>query len=133
MFPINTRFLIIDDNLSMRIVLVNALRKLGYNQFLEASDGASALAMLSAGAGVDLILCDHYMPFMSGMELLSRLNSDSKLKHLPFMFVTVDTEKKLILRALELGAVGFIIKPFIPEHFERKLNDTYRRIQQLKG
>ena len=128
MFPLHTRFLIVEDNLGMRTVLVNALKDMGFTHFLEASDGQVALDLLNAGEKVDVILTDHYMPRVSGIDLLAQLHEHPTHKSIPVIVVTADSKRWVMVRALELGALGFLLKPVIKDQLQSKLSAAYSRL-----
>lgn len=133
MFPLESRFLIVDDSIAMRIAVMNALREMGYSKFIEAGDGIVAEELLQAGNEVDVILSDHLMPRCTGLGLLEKLGTNPKYARIPFIVFTADWEKSVVLRALELGAVGFIVKPVLPEQLKAKLASTYARLKALRG
>jgi len=133
MFPPETRFLIVDDAVSMRTVLKRFLKDMGYSHFLEAPDGQAAFELLEAGHEIDVIFSDHMMPRCSGLELLGKLGEIPKYARIPLIMVTADWEKTVVLRALQLGAIGFVEKPVLPEQLQAQLSSSYKRIPALRS
>ncbi len=112
--------LVVDDFSTMRKILKNNLRQLGFSNILEAEDGRLALEELKKNK-VDLIISDWNMPNMTGLELLKAVRSDEGLKQLPFVMVTAEGQKDNVMEAAKAGVNNYIVKPFTPEIFEEKL------------
>ena len=113
------KILVVDDSLTMRRIVVNALDQDGTHELLEASDGMEALQVLDGHKDVGLVLCDWNMPNMDGLAFLQRVRELSK--ELPILMVTTENEKKKVVRAIRAGADGYIIKPFTPEVLQEKI------------
>jgi two-component system chemotaxis response regulator CheY len=105
--------LVVDDSLLVRRQVSAALKGLGY-PMLEAVDGVEALTQLEANPNTGLIVCDVNMPRMNGLELLERLGALGSV--VPVVMLTTEGQPELIQRAKSLGAKGWIVKPFKPEH-----------------
>ncbi|MBF0523716.1 MAG: response regulator [Deltaproteobacteria bacterium] len=118
------RILVVDDFVTMRRIMKNHLRSLGYSNVLEADDGATALPMLRKEK-FDLIICDWNMPRLNGLELVEIIRQDEELKHIPFLMVTVETLKKNVLKAVQAGVTNYIAKPFSRETLKRKLEAIF--------
>ncbi len=114
--------LIVDDSLTMRKIVVNTLRKLGYTKTLEAPDGKEALGKLYAEK-VDLLITDWNMPEMNGMELIQAVRGDPSFKGLPILMLTTRGMKDDIVAALKAGANNYIVKPFDPDVLQKKMNE----------
>ncbi len=114
--------LIVDDSVAVRKVLQRLLRQadLPVGEVIEAGDGQQALAAL-ADRTVHLVLTDINMPTMNGLELLRRLKGDSRLCQIPVIVISTEGGKGTVMEAVELGAAGFIRKPFTPEQIREKL------------
>jgi two-component system chemotaxis response regulator CheY len=114
--------LIVDDSVAVRKVLQRLLRQaeLPVGEVVEAGDGQEALAAL-AGRRVHLILTDINMPNMNGLEFLRRLKTDSSLSGIPVIVISTEGGKSTVMEAVELGAAGFIRKPFTTEQIRDKL------------
>ncbi len=117
---VNMTVLIVDDFATMRRIVKNILRQLGFTNIIEADDGKAALYILKKEK-IDLILSDWNMPEMPGIELLKAVRSDDKLKDTPFLMVTAEAEKENIIEAVKLGVSNYIVKPFTAETMGEKL------------
>jgi len=114
--------LIVDDSAAIRKILHRVLvqAEIPLGKVFEASDGADALAKLKVDK-VGLILSDINMPNMDGIELLSRLKADDEFKTVPIVMVTTEGSQAKVMQALQLGAVGYVRKPFTAEQIKEKL------------
>ena len=121
---LNMKILIVDDFATMRKILKNILKQIGFKNISEADDGKSALKILKK-ENFDLILSDWNMPEISGLELLNRVKSDNELKNIPFVMVTAEAQKDNILEAVKAGVNSYILKPFTPETVREKLNKIF--------
>jgi len=124
----NLRFLIVDDFSTMRRIIRNLLKEVGYANADEAEDGAVALTKLRAG-GFDFVVSDLNMPNMDGFELLHAIRGDAELKKLPVLLVTAEAKKEDIVTAAQAGASGYIVKPFTKATLEDKLNKIIQKMQ----
>ena len=115
--------LIVDDSSSMRAVIKKTIRVSGFNvsEYWEAADGIEALNILR-NEWVDLVLSDINMPHMNGVQLISEMKKDEILKSIPVVMVTTEGSEKRIKESMELGARGYIRKPFIPQDIKRTLS-----------
>jgi len=116
----NIRFLVVDDFSTMRRIVRNLLKEIGHTNVEEAEDGQVALGKLRAGA-FDFVVSDLNMPNMNGFELLRNIRADDKLKALPVLLVTAEAKKEDIVTAAQIGASGYIVKPFTKATLEEKL------------
>jgi len=121
---LDMKVLIVDDFATMRRILRNILRQLGFTNINEADDGKSALKELKKEE-FDLVLCDWNMPEMSGIELLNTVRSDEKLKETPFVMVTAEAQKDNIVEAVKAGVSNYIVKPFTAETVGEKLQKVF--------
>jgi two-component system chemotaxis response regulator CheY len=114
--------LIVDDSNSMRTVVrkIVGLTGLEVNQILEADNGRKALDILG-GNWVDAVILDINMPEMNGLELLKQMSEDSVMKNIPVVMMTTEASEAHMKTAFELGAKGFIRKPFVPEELRKML------------
>ena len=122
------KFLIVDDFSTMRRIVRNLLKELGYNNVDEAEDGVVALTKLRGGA-FEFVVSDLNMPNMNGFELLRQIRADAELKHLPVLLVTAEAKKEDIVTAAQIGASGYIVKPFTKATLEEKLNKILQKMQ----
>jgi two-component system, chemotaxis family, chemotaxis protein CheY len=121
------RVLIVDDFSTMRRIIKNLLRDLGFSNTVEADDGTSALALLQEG-NFDFIISDWNMPGMEGIELLQKVRADERLKKLPFLLVTAESKREQIVQAAEAGVNGYIVKPFTAATLKEKIEKIFERI-----
>ena len=121
---VNMKVLIVDDFATMRRIVKNILRQLGFRNISEADDGKTALQALKKEK-FDLILSDWNMPEMPGIELLKAVRADDELKDIPFLMVTAEAEKGNIVEAVKLGVSNYKIKPFTAETMSEKLGKIF--------
>lgn len=122
---LNMNVLVVDDFATMRRIIKNVLKQIGFTNISEADDGKSALKVLTDET-FDLILCDWNMPEMSGIELLGKMKSDDQLKGIPFVMITAETKKDNIIEAVKAGVSNYIVKPFTAEIVEEKLKKVFK-------
>ncbi|MEW5757109.1 MAG: chemotaxis response regulator CheY [Pseudomonadota bacterium] len=125
------KILIVDDFSTMRRIIKNLLRDLGYNNTAEADDGNTALPMLQKG-GYDFLVTDWNMPGMTGIDLLRAVRGDPQLASLPVLMVTAEAKREQIVEAAEAGVNGYIIKPFTAATLKEKLDKIFERIDAQK-
>jgi len=121
---LNMKVLVVDDFATMRRILKNVLRQIGFRNISEAENGRDALSQLKKEK-FDLILCDWNMPEMSGLELLQAIRSDDNLKDIPFVMVTAEAKKENIIEAVKAGVDSYIVKPFTAETIGEKLKKIF--------
>ena len=121
---LNMKILVVDDFATMRRILKNILKQIGFSNIAEADDGKTALAELKKEQ-FDLILSDWNMPEMSGLELLQKIRSDDELKDTPFVMVTAEAQKDNILEAVKAGVNNYVVKPFTAETIGEKLKKVF--------
>lgn len=122
------KILIVDDFSTMRRIIKNLLRELGFNNTMEADDGSTALPMLRSG-GFDFLVTDWNMPNMEGIELLKAVRADPMLKSLPVLMVTAEAKRDQIVEAAQAGVNGYIVKPFTAETLKEKIDKIFERLQ----
>jgi CheY-like chemotaxis protein len=106
-----TVFLVVDDFETMRKVTTTQLRLLSANHILTANNGAEALQILR-NQRVDIVLSDWYMPVMSGLDLLKSIRNDARLRALPFIMITAESERERVAEAIACGVNGLLVKPY---------------------
>jgi two-component system chemotaxis response regulator CheY len=117
--------LIVDDFSTMRKIVRNCLKQLGFNNVTEAEDGVQALEKLQ-GSKFDLIISDWNMPNMMGIDLLRAVRSDGTLKTIPFLMVTAEAKKENVIEAAKAGVSNYIIKPFTADSLREKLDIIFK-------
>ena len=123
----NMKFLVVDDFSTMRRIVRNLLKELGFQNVDEAEDGIVALSKLR-GSQFDFVVSDWNMPNMTGIDLLKEIRADDNLKHLPVLMVTAEAKKENIISAAQAGANGYIVKPFTAATLEEKLNKIFQNV-----
>ncbi|MEA1062410.1 chemotaxis response regulator CheY [Erwinia sp. HR93] len=123
----NLRFLVVDDFSTMRRIVRNLLKELGFNNVDDAEDGQAALSRLRE-AEFDFVISDWNMPVMDGLELLTQIRQDDALKALPVLMVTAEAKKENIVAAAQAGASGYVVKPFTAAVLEEKLNKIFEKL-----
>jgi len=122
------KILIVDDFSTMRRIIKNLLRDLGFNNTEEADDGNTGLPKLQTG-NFDFLVTDWNMPGMTGIDLLRAVRADEKLKTLPVLMVTAEAKKEQIVLAAQEGVNGYIVKPFTAQTLKEKIDKIFERIE----
>ncbi len=121
MLGANMKILIVDDFSTMRRIIKNILREIGYTNVEEADDGSTALEKLKAGS-FDFVVTDWNMPIMPGIELLKSIRQDSRLKDTPVLMVTAEAQKENVLAAVQAGVSNYIVKPFTAAALKERID-----------
>jgi len=121
------KILIVDDFSTMRRIIKNLLRDLGFNNTQEADDGNTALPMLQAG-DFDFLVTDWNMPGMQGIDLLKAVRSDDSISSLPVLMVTAESKREQIVEAAQSGVNGYIVKPFTAQTLKEKIDKIWERL-----
>ncbi|VAW66640.1 Chemotaxis regulator - transmits chemoreceptor signals to flagellar motor components CheY [hydrothermal vent metagenome] len=122
------KILIVDDFSTMRRIIKNLLRDLGFNNTEEADDGNTGLPKLQSG-NFDFLVTDWNMPGMTGIDLLRAVRADERLKDLPVLMVTAEAKKEQIVLAAKEGVNGYIVKPFTAQTLKEKIDKIFDRIK----
>jgi two-component system, chemotaxis family, chemotaxis protein CheY len=117
----NMKILTVDDFPTMRRIIRNMLRQLGYTNIVEAEDGAEAWSLLQREK-VDLVISDWNMPNMNGLDLLKAIRADEHLKPLPVLLVTAEALKDNVVAAVKAGVNNYVVKPFTAETLKDKID-----------
>lgn len=125
----NMRFLVVDDFSTMRRIVRNLLKELGFTNVDEAEDGQVALHKLKT-QHFDFVVSDWNMPNMTGIELLKAVRADPQFKTLPFMMITAEAKRENIIEAAMAGASGYIVKPFTAATLEEKMNKIFQAMNK---
>lgn len=125
----NMRFLVVDDFSTMRRIVRNLLKELGFTNVDEAEDGQVALHKLKT-QHFDFVVSDWNMPNMTGIELLKAVRAEPQLKGLPFMMITAEAKRENIIEAAMAGASGYIVKPFTAATLEEKMNKIFQAMNK---
>jgi len=120
----NMKILVVDDFQTMRRIIRNYLRQLGFNNVEEAEDGDVALAKLNE-APFDFVITDWNMPKMTGIDLLKSIRSQNNFRNIPVLIITAEAEKENVVQAAQAGVNDYIVKPFTPEVLQAKIERIF--------
>src|SRR5690554_425195 len=123
----NLKILVVDDFPTMRRIIRNLLKDLGYENVDEAEDGVMGLEKLRNGS-FDFVVSDWNMPNLDGLEMLKQIRADAKLASMPVLMVTAEAKKENIIAAAQAGASGYVVKPFTAATLEEKLNKVFEKM-----
>ncbi|WP_178114421.1 MULTISPECIES: chemotaxis response regulator CheY [unclassified Pseudomonas] len=121
------KILIVDDFSTMRRIIKNLLRDLGFTNTVEADDGITAIPILNSGS-IDFLVTDWNMPGMTGIDLLRHVRADEKLRSLPVLMVTAEAKREQIIEAAQAGVNGYVVKPFTALALKEKIEKIFERI-----
>ena len=121
---LSMKILVVDDFATMRRILKNVLKQIGFTNIVEADDGSTALAVLKKDK-IDLIMSDWNMPKVSGLDLLKAVRSDEAMKATPFLMVTAEGQKDSVIQAVQAGVSNYVVKPFTAETIKEKLEQIF--------
>ncbi|CAI8931669.1 chemotaxis response regulator CheY [Methylocaldum szegediense] len=124
----NMKILVVDDFSTMRRIIKNLLRELGFNNIFEADDGQSALPKLQSGE-IDFLITDWNMPGMTGIDLLRAVRSNPSISQLPVLMVTAEAKRDQIVEAAQAGVNGYVIKPFTAATLQEKIEKIFERLE----
>ncbi|AMK11618.1 MAG: chemotaxis response regulator CheY [Pseudodesulfovibrio sp.] len=123
-YDTNMRVLVVDDFSTMRKIIKNILRQLGFNNIVEADDGSTAWEVLNKD-NIDFIVSDWNMPTMSGIELLRKVRASEEYADIPFLMVTAEAQQENIIEAVQAKVSNYIVKPFTPETLGQKIDKIF--------
>jgi two-component system chemotaxis response regulator CheY len=113
-------FLVVDDSATMRRIIINSLRRIGYEHYVEAGDGVEALDRFDSS--IKFIITDWNMPNMSGLDFVRALRAREDGRRVPVLMVTTRSVREDILQAAEAGVNNYVVKPFTPEVLKEKID-----------
>jgi len=119
----NLKILAIDDSPTMRRIIINTLKRAGYDNIVEAADGKEAIAKLKVEE-VNFVITDWNMPEMDGLTFVNTIRTMDEYKSLPILMVTTRSVKEDIVEALKAGVNNYIVKPFTPDTLKQKIEET---------
>lgn len=123
------KFLVVDDFSTMRRIVRNLLKELGYTNVDEAEDGVQALSKLKSDK-YDFVVSDWNMPNMDGLTMLKNIRADEALSKLPVLMVTAEAKRENIIEAAKAGASGYVVKPFTAATLDEKLAKIFEKMPQ---
>lgn len=116
------KFLVVDDSVTMRRIVANSLKAIGYESFVEAGDGREALTKIGSDDSINFIITDWNMPEVSGLELVKSIRSSEKFGKVPILMVTTRGLKEDIVEALQAKVNNYVVKPFTPQILREKID-----------
>jgi two-component system chemotaxis response regulator CheY len=119
----NMKIITVDDSATMRRIIRNSLKAIGYNEVVEAENGQVGLAKIQAES-VEFVITDWSMPVMTGLEMVHAIRASAAIKHLPILMVTAVGQKEEIVQAISAGVNGYIVKPFEAETLHQKMQQV---------
>ena len=122
------KFLVVDDSATMRRIVVNSLRRIGYEESIEASDGVEGLANFDSS--VDFVITDWNMPTMSGLEFVRALRQRDDGKTTPILMVTTRSVREDIVQAAQAGVSNYVVKPFTPQILREKIEQAIGTVEE---
>lgn len=122
------KFLIVDDSVTMRRIVVNTLKSIGYDQTVEAGDGKDALAKLLS-EGADFVITDWNMPEMNGLELVKTIRGNPQFENLPVLMVTTRGNKDDVIDAMKARVNNYVVKPFTPQGLKEKIDQVLKTVE----
>ena len=123
------QILVVDGFSTMRRIVKNVLKQLGFENIDEAEDGVQALAQLTSGS-YGFVVTDWNMPTMDGLDFFKAARAEPALKELPFLMVTAEAEKDKVITAIQAGVNNYIVKPFTAEVFKEKMDRIFEKLEK---
>ncbi len=121
------KVLVADDFATMRKIVRNILKQIGFDNIVEAEDGQAAVQVLR-NENIGLVVTDWNMPNMNGLELLEKIRSDPKTAHLPVLMVTAEGLKDNVVAAVKAGVNNYVVKPFTAEILQEKIEQIFKKL-----
>ena len=121
-FVESLKFLIVDDSPTMRRIVFNTLKRLGYNDIEEAEHGAEGFEKLKSVEGINFVVTDWNMPVMDGLQFVQQIRATPEFCKLPILMVTTRSVKDDIIEAMKCGVNNYVVKPFTPEVLKQKID-----------
>jgi two-component system chemotaxis response regulator CheY len=125
------KFLVVDDSLTMRRIVLNTLKTIGFDNILEAADGKDAMAKLLS-EGADFLITDWNMPEMNGLELTRWVRATPQFSGMPILMVTTRGNKEDVIDAMKVRVNNYIVKPFTAQGLKDKI-DLILKATEIKA
>ncbi len=119
------KVLVVDDFATMRRIIKNILRQIGFTNIVEADDGTTAWETLNKDDTIQFIVSDWNMPQMTGIELLRKVRASEEFADIPFLMVTAEAQQENIIEAVQAKVSNYIVKPFTPDTLGQKINKIF--------
>lgn len=123
------KILVVDDFSTMRRIVKNQLRELGFSDIQEAEDGGAAFQILQSRP-IDFVVTDWNMPDVTGLDLLKKIRADEKLREIPVLMVTAEAKREQIVEAAQSGVNGYVVKPFNAVTLQTKIERIFDRLEK---
>jgi len=123
-YDTNMNLLVVDDFSTMRRIIKNILRQLGFTNIEEADDGTTAWEIINQG-GIDFVISDWNMPQMTGIELLRKVRASEEFGDMPFLMVTAEAQQENVIEAVQAKVSNYIVKPFTAETLKQKIDKIF--------
>ena len=120
----NMRVLVVDDFSTMRRIVRNILRQLGFQNIVEADDGTAAWEIINREK-IDFIVSDWNMPQMTGIDLLRKVRGSEQFAQIPFLMVTAEAQQENIIEAVQAKVSNYIVKPFTADTMKQKIDKIF--------
>ncbi len=125
------KFLIVDDSPTMRRIVTNTLKRLGYRDIEEADNGQTALDKLRTIPGINFVVTDWNMPVMDGLTFVQTMRSSQEFKNIPILMITTRSVKDDIIEAMKSGVNNYIVKPFTPDTMKEKIDSILKKLNLI--
>ncbi|OEU71375.1 MAG: histidine kinase [Desulfovibrio sp. S3730MH75] len=119
------KVLVVDDFATMRRIIKNILRQIGFTNIVEADDGTTAWELLNKDDSIEFIVSDWNMPQMTGIEFLRKVRASEEFADLPFLMVTAEAQQENIIEAVQAKVSNYIVKPFTPDTLGQKIDKIF--------
>ncbi|EON18314.1 Chemotaxis protein cheY; chemotactic response regulator [Cupriavidus taiwanensis] len=123
----NIKILVVDDFPTMRRIIRNLLKELGFVNVEEAEDGAAGLEKAKDGS-FQFVISDWNMPNMDGLSMLQAIRADASIGKIPVLMVTAEAKKENIIAAAQAGANGYVVKPFTAATLDEKITKIFEKL-----
>lgn len=121
------KFLVVDDSPTMRRIVVNSLKRIGYSEIVEAGNGEEGLEVLDPS--VEFVITDWNMPVMGGLDMVRAIRSSPDTASLPILMVTTRSVRDDIVQAAQAGVNNYVVKPFTPQVLKEKIESVLEKLQ----
>lgn len=122
------KFLVVDDSMTMRRIVINTLKTIGFDNVVEAGDGKDAMAKLLS-EGADFLITDWNMPEMSGLDLVKWVRGNTQFTNIPILMVTTRGNKEDVIEAMKLRVNNYIVKPFTAQGLKEKIDQILKTVE----
>ena len=121
------KFLVVDDSATMRRIVINSLKRIGFDDTVEAGDGAEALETFDST--VEFVITDWNMPNMGGLDFVRALRQRADAKEIPILMVTPRSVREDIVQAAKAGVNNYVVKPFTPQVLKEKIDAVFGALE----